>query len=182
MHIFWRFQRLIRRLILPGSLTIAMFALFNCLVPVGMAQESYAPPHKVGGVLWLVGTVEDRAGAPLAGVSIALWQGDESGRYAHPSMAAAGPLRDDFQYFGSATSDAAGNFVFRSRVPGASAITGLVDLYIHLDTNIALKREAFPDENFGIVLYEAVRGRLPLLAPGSLIFGAALTWLVARNG
>ena len=64
----------------------------------------------------------------------------------------------------------------------ASAITGLVGLYIHLDTNIALKREAFPDESFGFVLFEAVRGRLPLLAPGSLIFGAALTWLVARNG
>ena len=110
----------ILRSILPSAFTVIV--LLICLMPVAQAQESYAPPHKVGGELWLVGTVEDRAGAPLAGLVIALWQGDESGRYAHPDWAAAGPLREDFQYFGSATSDAAGNFVFRSRVPGATAL------------------------------------------------------------
>ena len=62
-----------------------------------------------------------------------------------------------------------------------SAIVGIIGLYIHLSTNIGLKREAFPEESFGFVLYEAIRGRLPLLAPGSLTFGAALTWLAARG-
>ncbi len=63
-----------------------------------------------------------------------------------------------------------------------SAGVGLFGLYEHLAKNLALELEMRPGKGIGDVLGYALRGPYPLLAPGSLCFGAAFTWLAARGG
>lgn len=66
----------------------------------------------------LRGRVLDRGGSPLEGVRIELWQTDTRGRYIH-SGDPRGAQRDPrFQGFGIAETDAAGNYRFRTVVPG----------------------------------------------------------------
>ena len=103
---------------LASALTV--ISLLFYLIPLGQAHEEFTSPHNVGGELWLVGNVTDRASQPLADLTIELWQGDERGIYNHPDMGNPDELRDDFQYFGTTTTDEAGNFTFRTMTPGAS--------------------------------------------------------------
>ena len=72
---------------------------------------------RVGDDIWVIGTVYDRAGQQLGGYEIQLWQADDHGRHHHPDDDSPYALRDDFQYFGTAHSDASGALVFRTLKP-----------------------------------------------------------------
>ncbi len=43
-----------------------------CLTLTAKAQEIISSPHNVGGELWFIGNVTDRANQPLAGLTIEL--------------------------------------------------------------------------------------------------------------
>jgi protocatechuate 3,4-dioxygenase beta subunit len=59
------------------------------------------------------------SGKPLSGLVIEIWQTDPQGRYKHPGDSSPGERDPNFQYWGAAITDAAGNFFFRTIVPGA---------------------------------------------------------------
>ncbi len=65
-------------------------------------------------------------------------------------------------------------------VMGLTIVAGLVGVGFHLAGNLAFEREIVPDAALGALLWEAVRGATPLLAPGSLVqlglVGLVLTW------
>ena len=105
------------RLIFTARILTVLLVLF-CSTLAGQAQEQISSPRHVGGKLWLVGSVTDRGSQPIAGLTIELWQSDESGYFPDPNQPGPGELREDFQYFGTATSDEKGDFIFRTQTPG----------------------------------------------------------------
>ncbi len=70
-----------------------------------------------GTPLYLSGRVLVRDGRPLAGARIELWQADATGRYHH--VGDPGPLDENFQGYGVATSDADGRYAFTTIRPVA---------------------------------------------------------------
>lgn len=65
-------------------------------------------------------------------------------------------------------------------VMGLAVAAGLAGVGFHLSGNLAFEREIVPDAALGALLWEAVRGATPLLAPGSLVqlglVGLVFTW------
>lgn len=77
------------------------------------AQDSTDMPIVNGGdVITLKGQVLDVHGDPVEGAVVEIWQTDQNGNYDHPNDAAESELDPTFQYFGTATSDAEGNYEF----------------------------------------------------------------------
>ncbi len=73
-----------------------------------------------GEVLWLSGQVLDRAGAPVAGARVEIWQCDVNGRYHHPRDQGEGrPLDTGFQGFGAMMTGEEGGYRFRTIRPVA---------------------------------------------------------------
>jgi len=72
-----------------------------------------------GRVVHLMGRVLDAAGRPVAGAKVELWQANARGRYAHPRDVNAAPLDPNFQGFGSQSTDADGQFRFKTVKPAA---------------------------------------------------------------
>ena len=71
------------------------------------------------------GTVLNRAGEPIDGAAVQVWQADPNGNYDHPRSSASQPespefdsIVDGFQYYGTARSDSAGSFAFVTYRPG----------------------------------------------------------------
>jgi len=74
----------------------------------------------LGTTLYLSGRVLARDGQPLAGATVELWQCDVYGRYHH--VGDDGGRRDDnFQGYGTATTDAQGRYAFTTIRPVAYA-------------------------------------------------------------
>ena len=72
----------------------------------------HAEPAK-GTATRIAGRILDRAGRPLSGARVEIWQCDQNGRYHHVQDANAGrPLDDNFQGFGRTVTDAAGGYGF----------------------------------------------------------------------
>ncbi len=71
-----------------------------------------------GTILEFGGTVYDATGMPLEGLVIEIWQTDDSGAYLHPRDPATDNRDRNFQFYGEATTDAAGRYDFRTIVPG----------------------------------------------------------------
>lgn len=64
----------------------------------------------------LTGRIVDRAGEPVDDATVEIWQCDANGRYHHPAASKRG--RDpDFQGFGTFTTDADGQYRFRTIKP-----------------------------------------------------------------
>lgn len=61
----------------------------------------------------------DDACAPIAGAEVELWQACVTGRYNHRNDPSGEWLDPSFQYWGRARSDAQGNVLFRTVIPGA---------------------------------------------------------------
>lgn len=77
------------------------------------------PGSARGTLIYLVGRVLDEQDRPIAGASLEIWQACISGRYNHRNDPSREWLDPAFQYFGRTTSDAQGNYRFRTIVPGA---------------------------------------------------------------
>lgn len=87
---------------------------------VAFAQDTPAADEVLaaGDALIIQGQVLDSDGTPLAGAVVEIWQTDVNGNYNHPNDSAASDLLADFQYFGTSTTDADGNYAFRTVKPG----------------------------------------------------------------
>jgi protocatechuate 3,4-dioxygenase beta subunit len=77
------------------------------------------PAVASGQVVLVKGQVTDQFCAPVQGALVEIWQACESGRYDHPSDPNTAPLDPNFQYWGKAVTDAQGNYLFRTILPGA---------------------------------------------------------------
>jgi protocatechuate 3,4-dioxygenase beta subunit len=72
-----------------------------------------------GTVLYLSGRVLTCAGKPVAGARVEIWQANAHGRYDHPHDGNPAPLDPHFAGFAVTTSDADGNYAFRTIRPAA---------------------------------------------------------------
>lgn len=78
------------------------------------------PGSAYGQVVYLQGQVLDEQDAPIEGAQVEIWQACVSGRYNHRNDPNDREWLDpNFQYWGKATTDAEGRFLFRTIVPGA---------------------------------------------------------------
>jgi protocatechuate 3,4-dioxygenase beta subunit len=68
---------------------------------------------------WVVGTVTDLQGRPLAGAAVEIWQCDHAGRYHHPGD--GGKADPAFQGFGRVVVGSDGSYRFRTIKPVAYA-------------------------------------------------------------
>jgi protocatechuate 3,4-dioxygenase beta subunit len=75
-----------------------------------------------GKVVHLMGRVLDTRGNPVRNAKIELWQANARGRYAHPADVNPAPLDPNFQGFGIQTTDAEGQYRFKTIKPAAYAI------------------------------------------------------------
>ncbi len=74
--------------------------------------KGHADPAK-GTVTRVAGRILDRAGRPLAGAHVEIWQCDDFGRYHNVEDGGGGKPRDDnFQGFGRTVTDGAGGYGF----------------------------------------------------------------------
>lgn len=72
-----------------------------------------------GEIIFVQGTVTDELCQPVAGAVVEIWQACHSGRYDHPSDPnTAAELDENFQYYGRATTDAKGQYLFKTIRPG----------------------------------------------------------------
>jgi hypothetical protein len=69
-------------------------------------------------VLIFNGKVMNDLGDAISGAKIQFWQTDSNGNYDHPASSTIGSLDSNFQYFGTATSEQDGSFMFTTRRPG----------------------------------------------------------------
>lgn len=78
---------------------------------IGTVQEAG------GQVVTLTGRILDKAGNPLAGHRIEIWQCDTNGKYLHTGDRQSIPFDPAFQGFGHDITDAEGRYVFRTIKP-----------------------------------------------------------------
>ena len=72
-----------------------------------------------GKILYLSGRVLNRAGKPVAGAKIELWQANAHGRYDHPNDENSAPLDSHFNGFAVTTTDGQGRYAFKTVRPAA---------------------------------------------------------------
>lgn len=75
-----------------------------------------------GKVVHLSGRVLDTHGNPVRNAKIELWQANAHGRYAHPADVNPAPLDPNFQGYAVQTTDADGQYRFKTIKPAAYAI------------------------------------------------------------
>ncbi len=76
-----------------------------------------------GTVLYLSGRVLNKAGQPVPGVEIEIWQCNAHGRYAHPNDETDPPLDPNFAGFAVTCTDAEGRYAFKTVRPRAYQVT-----------------------------------------------------------
>lgn len=72
----------------------------------------------LGEVVFIRGIVQDEACRPIKGAIIEIWQACHTGKYNHPSDPNPAKLDPEFQYYGRATSNEKGEYVFKTIIPG----------------------------------------------------------------
>lgn len=72
-----------------------------------------------GTILYLSGRVLTDKGQPVIGAKVEIWQANAAGRYAHPNDENAAPLDEKFHGFAVTTTDAEGNYAFKTVRPAA---------------------------------------------------------------
>jgi protocatechuate 3,4-dioxygenase beta subunit len=78
-----------------------------------LVHVSGRPEAAKGVVTRIAGRILDRAGNPVAGARVEIWQCDANGRYHHVSDDRAGRPRDDsFQGYGKTVTDGSGGYRF----------------------------------------------------------------------
>lgn len=76
-----------------------------------------------GTTLYLSGRVVNKAGQPVQGARVEIWQANAKGRYAHPNDESEQPLDENFNGFAVMTTDADGRYAFRTVRPAAYQVT-----------------------------------------------------------
>jgi protocatechuate 3,4-dioxygenase, beta subunit len=71
-----------------------------------------------GEVIEIYGTVMGTDCQPIWGATVEIWQASESGRYNHSGDKNPLPLDPDFQYWGRNQTNVAGEYSFRTIIPG----------------------------------------------------------------
>jgi protocatechuate 3,4-dioxygenase beta subunit len=84
-----------------------------------LVQIEPGDPLAEGQVIRVTGRVSDESGKAVAGALVELWQADKNGKYDHPADPL--PISPDphFQFWGRATTNANGEYSFRTIKPGA---------------------------------------------------------------
>jgi len=82
-----------------------------------LVRVTGADARALGQVTHVLGRVVDRAGRPLPGVLVEIWQCDANGRYLHPGDRGARPRDWHFQSYGRTLTDASGGYRFRTIRP-----------------------------------------------------------------
>ncbi|MER5884977.1 protocatechuate 3,4-dioxygenase subunit beta [Streptomyces sp. NPDC001941] len=77
------------------------------------------PGEPLGERITVTGRVLDRAGRPVRGQLVEVWQANASGRYAHPRDRHPAPLDPHFTGAGRCLTDAQGRYAFTTVRPGA---------------------------------------------------------------
>ena len=85
-----------------------------------LVLSAFPDPPKVtrGDILLLYGQVTNRAGDPIAGVAVEIWQTDANGIYDHPRAPSTAQRDKTFQFFGTSVTDENGFYLFRTIIPG----------------------------------------------------------------
>lgn len=73
----------------------------------------------LGQIIYLKGQVVDTNCVPVSGVNVEIWQACASGRYNHDQDPNPAPLDPNFRYWGEAFTDANGEYMFKTILPGA---------------------------------------------------------------
>jgi len=71
-----------------------------------------------GQVVEFGGVVYDANGVPQPGVTVEIWQTDANGIYLHPNDPGTDQRDPDFQFYGESVTNAAGQYNFRTILPG----------------------------------------------------------------
>jgi protocatechuate 3,4-dioxygenase beta subunit len=115
-------------------------------------QPTEAPsnsPH-----LLFNGNLKNDLGEPVEDAQIQFWHADFHGNYFHPGDDLEGKelMKDSFSYFGTATTDAMGDFDFKSYRPGIYAgrpVTHIHFKVFHDGQELLTSQFYFEDENVG---------------------------------
>lgn len=84
-----------------------------------LTQVKGRPEPAKGDVVYIVGKVTDQNCKPVSDVYIKIWQASANGRYLHNGdRNNTNPLDDNFQYWGETLTDADGNYMFKTIIPG----------------------------------------------------------------
>jgi protocatechuate 3,4-dioxygenase, beta subunit len=85
------------------------------------------PGKASGQEIFVQGIVTDQTCVPLSGALVEIWQACSTGKYNHPNDPNTAPLDRNFQYWGRAITNVAGQYRFKTILPGAyPADTGWV--------------------------------------------------------
>ncbi|MBX9769193.1 MAG: hypothetical protein K2X47_18095 [Bdellovibrionales bacterium] len=76
-------------------------------------------PTAQGQVVYISGIIQDAQCRPIEGATVEIWQACATGRYDHPSDPNTAPLDPHFQYSGYSITNRAGEYMFKTIVPGA---------------------------------------------------------------
>ena len=71
-----------------------------------------------GQIVEFGGVVYDANGVPQPGITVEIWQTDASGIYLHPNDPGTNQRDPNFQFYGESVTDAAGQYSFRTILPG----------------------------------------------------------------
>ena len=78
----------------------------------------------IGTLIQVSGQVQDENCQSIAGALVEIWQANHYGRYNHRSDPnVAQPLDENFQYWGTATTDEEGRYTFKTIKPGSYPAT-----------------------------------------------------------
>ena len=78
-----------------------------------------------GDIMYMFGRILDSKGNPLQGVTVEIWQADNSGLYKHPRAGDQENLDPNFGYFGKVKTAKDGTYMFKSIVPRWYSLLGI---------------------------------------------------------
>jgi protocatechuate 3,4-dioxygenase beta subunit len=95
-----------------------------------------------GQVLYVMGRVLNRDGAPVAGARLEIWQANAAGRYTHPTDWNTAALDPNFEGYANVITDAEGRYRFKTVKPGAYPVGGdwVRPPHIHYDVQGQVNR------------------------------------------
>ena len=76
-------------------------------------------PVAQGQIIYISGIIKDQQCRPIEGATVEIWQACATGRYDHPSDPNTAPLDPHFQYSGFSITNKAGEYMFKTILPGA---------------------------------------------------------------